>query len=213
MNIEVVDKYAKIIWNYMHMKQEIKPADIIFVLGSNDLRVADRGAEIFKENLAPLVVCSGGNGKNSDFTETEAKLFSERMIGLGVPKEKIILESNSTNTGENVIFTKNLLENMNIKVKRIIAVQKPYMERRTFATIMKQWLGVECVVNSPQISYEDYADNLDFKNRFINVMVGDLQRIKEYPKMGFQIEQEIPKDVWRAGQELIKLGYTKHIIK
>jgi hypothetical protein len=44
------------------------------------------------------------------------------------------------------------------------------------------------------------------------VMVGDLQRIKEYPKLGFQIEQEIPKDVWEAWEELVKLGYIKYLL-
>ncbi len=43
-------------------------------------------------------------------------------------------------------------------------------------------------------------------------MVGDLERIKEYPKLGFQIEQEIPDKVWEAGQELIKLGYNKFLL-
>lgn len=51
------------------------------------------------------------------------------------------------------------------------------------------------------------------KERILNVMVGDMQRIREHPKKGFQIEQDIPGDVWRAYQELVKLGYNKHLIK
>ncbi len=47
----------------------------------------------------------------------------------------------------------------------------------------------------------------------INVMVGDLQRIKIYPKKGFQIHQEIPKDVWSAYEGLVELGYIAHMIK
>lgn len=207
--MEKVDYYAKIIWDYMLMHQELEKADFIFVLGSNDLRVADRAAEIFKEGWAPLIVCSGANGKMSDFTEPEAEIFSERMINLGIPKEVIILESNSMNTGENVLFTKRFLKEDGISVKKIIAVQKPYMERRTFATIRKQWPEVECMVTSPRLSYEEYFLGLE-KDRFISTMVGDLIRIKEYPKLGFQIEQEIPEDVWQAGQELIKLGYDKY---
>lgn len=139
----------------------------------------------------------GGNGKKSHFTEPEAKLFSERMIERGVPKDKILLEPNSTNTGENVLFTKKLLKDNNIKVNKIIAIQKPYMERRTFATLSKQWPKVQLSVTSPILSFEEYYNNdLVFKKRFINVMVGDLIRIKEYPKRGFQIEQDIPEKVW-----------------
>jgi hypothetical protein len=43
-------------------------------------------------------------------------------------------------------------------------------------------------------------------------MVGDLQRIRIYPGRGFQIEQEIPEDVWQAFGKLIELGYDKHLI-
>jgi hypothetical protein len=44
-------------------------------------------------------------------------------------------------------------------------------------------------------------------------MVGDLQRVKEYAKQGFQIPQEIPGNVWKAYEELVRRGYTKHLIK
>lgn len=43
-------------------------------------------------------------------------------------------------------------------------------------------------------------------------MVGDLIRIKEYPKLGFQIEQDIPDNVWEAGKELIKYGFNKYVL-
>ena len=43
-------------------------------------------------------------------------------------------------------------------------------------------------------------------------MVGDLQRIREYPKLGYQIEQEIPAKVWRAYEKLGAAGYDKHLI-
>ena len=43
-------------------------------------------------------------------------------------------------------------------------------------------------------------------------MVGDLQRIRLYPAMGFQIHQDIPADVWDAGQELIRAGYDTRLV-
>lgn len=63
------------------------------------------------------------------------------------------------------------------------------------------------------VLYEEYAVDQIAKERFINVMVGDLQRIKEYPKLGYQIEQDIPEDVWKAWEGLIALGYTKYFLE
>jgi uncharacterized SAM-binding protein YcdF (DUF218 family) len=91
-------------------------------------------------------------------------------------------------------------------------VQKPYMERRSFATFKKHWPEKELVVTSPQISFEEYATQQISIDQFINVMVGDLQRIKVYPEKGYQIFQEIPEIVWEAYERLVSLGFDKHLI-
>jgi hypothetical protein len=43
-------------------------------------------------------------------------------------------------------------------------------------------------------------------------MVGDLQRIRLYPEKGFQIYQEIPENVMKAYEQLISMGFNKHLI-
>lgn len=212
MDWSKADKYAKLIWDYMLMHHDLKSSDAIFALGSNDIRVADRAAELYLSGLGKYVICAGGNGKASDFSRPEAEVFGEVVEKKGVPKDKIILEPNSINTGENVLFVKDLLSKRGLNFKTFILVQKPYMERRTYATFCKQWPEASCLVTSPQISYEEYGKDESFKNRFINVMVGDLQRIKEYPGLGFQIEQDIPSEVWEAWEELVKRGYTKYYL-
>jgi hypothetical protein len=96
-----------------------------------------------------------------------------------------------------------------------ILVQKPYMERRTYVTFKKQWPNAETqiFVTSPMLSYEEYTGGVTLdKDLIINIMVGDLQRIREYPKMGFQIEQDIPSDVWYYYETLIAAGYTKYLL-
>lgn len=206
---EKLDTLAKTIWDYMLMHQDLKPADAIFALGSNDSRVAERAADLYLAGLAQYVICSGGNGKASELSRPEAEIFGDIVIKKGVPSDKVILEPNSTNTGENVQFVKKLLEEKGLNFNSFILVQKPYMERRTYATFRKQWPEAECQVTSPQIPYEEYAKDESFKNKFINIMVGDLERIKEYPKLGFQIEQDIPEDVWNAWKELVEMGYTQ----
>ena len=86
------------------------------------------------------------------------------------------------------------------------------MERRTYATFRKVWPEKTAVVTSPSIAYEDYATVEIPLERVIHIMVGDLQRIRVYPARGFQIEQEIPDDVWDAYERLVALGYTDNLI-
>lgn len=213
--MEEVDKYAKIIWDYMLMHQKLEKADLILVLGSKDLSPAKRAVELYFQEYASIILFSGNHGQNPTLAKPEAEIYRDIAISMGVPENHIYIENKSTNTGENVDFSKKLIQEKNIKADKIILVQKPYMERRTFATFKKRWLEPVILVTSPQISYENYTNQNDYddKERIINRMVGDLIRIKEYPKLGFQIEQEIPEEVWQAGQELIKMGYNKYILK
>ena len=208
--MNIVDRDAKVIWDYMLMHQELRPADAILVFGSNDTRVAERAADLYLQHYAPLIIFSGKSGKNSTLGRPEADMFAEIAIARGVPEDHILREDQATNTGENIALTRKLLAEKDLDLKTFIIVQKPYMERRTYATVKKQWPEIDFAVTSPQLSFEEYPDTAHHadKDRFISVMVGDLRRIKEYPTLGFQIPQDIPDEVWRACQDLEKAGYT-----
>lgn len=214
-----IDQLAKIIWEYHHLHQPLIKADVIFALGSFDKTVGKYAAELFIKGYAPLMIFSGGKAHNDDLLSTgwnksEAEVLSEIAIKKGVPREKIILETNASNTSENIKFVKNILSEKKLDIQSFILVQKPYMERRTYATFKKQWPEKKFVVTSPQVSYENYIIKSKIsKEKTINIMVGDLQRIKEYPNKGFQIYQKIPKNVWIAYEKLVELGYTEHLIK
>ncbi|KAM7200818.1 DUF218 domain containing protein [Rhypophila sp. PSN 637] len=232
----------------------------IFTLCSLDLRVAHHAASLFlsgcsSSSLSPglgayqysHLIFSGKVGaltaNHHHFSDgrPEARVFADiaSSAPYHIPLDKIIIEPNATNTGENVRFTYALLKESGlldgsgpekVKITKFVLVQKPYMERRTFATFVKQWPGgggqiqteqgseeaeadgnVEFTVASPPLAWEDYPDADNPRDLVISIMVGDLVRIKEYPAMGYQIEQHIPDQVWEAGQRLIRAGYGRHL--
>lgn len=205
---------AKILWNYHQLHHTLKPSDCILVLGSMDTRTAERGADIYLQGYAPIIIFSGGLGKLTKdmWAETEAELFANIALDRGVPREAIFIENKSTNTGENILFTQQLLQEKNLDLTSFIVVQKPYMERRSYATFKKHWPGKELLVTSPQLSFEDYPTSDIPLEKLINMMVGDLQRIKLYPEKGFQIYQEIPVEVWGAYERLVAMGYDKQLM-
>ncbi len=212
-----MDHYARVIWDYMQLHQLPEKADAILALGSNDIRIADRAAELYHQGYAPYIICSGGIAHVNDVNATgwdvtEAEMYKRRLVELGVPDEKIILETEATNAGENARFTKSLIEKNDLQFKKLLLVHKPFMERRTYATFKRQWPELDFIITSPQLTYEEYM-NTPKKDVFINVMVGDLERIKAYPKLGYQIEQEIPAEVWQAWEYLVGQGYDKYRIK
>lgn len=208
-----IKAWAKQLWDYHHMQHILKKSDCILALGSHDLRVADRAAELYLEGWAPLLVFSGGLGNlTSDiWTVPEADQFAAIAIQKGVPESAILIENKSTNTGENITFTQKLLSAKGVNPNQFIVVQKPYMERRSYATFKKHWPEKELLVTSPQFSFEEYPTEDITMEKVINIMVGDLQRIKYYPAKGFQIAQEIPDDIWQIYEKLIAKGFNKHL--
>ena len=209
---------AETIWDYHLMKHQVAKADAILVLCSHDERVAERGVGLFHAGWAPLLIFSGGRGAITKalWDGPEAERFARIAIALNVPRERILTEANSTNTGENIEFTKRLLAQRGLELQKFIVVQKPYMERRAFATFRKLWPEKEVIVTSPQVSFREYL--AEYTNRSLSasdvvaIMVGDLQRIKLYPARGYQIAQEIPDEVWEAFEELVRAGYDKYLI-
>ncbi len=217
MNQNVLSLAEKI-WDYHKLNHSLEKSDAILVLCSHDERVAERAVELFRDDWAQLIIFSGGSGAITSklWSEPEAERFARIAVAAGVPPDKIIIEKNSTNTGDNVRFTRELLTNSGIDLQTFIVVQKPYMERRSYATFRKLWPEKDVIVTSPQINFRDYLRN--YSNAalsevdVVSIMVGDLQRIMVYPERGFQIEQEIPTEIWAAYKELVTLGFTKYLI-
>ena len=210
---------ASIIWNYHKLNHPLEKADAILVLCSHDERVVERAVELYGEDWAPLVIFSGGLGAITRklWTEPEAERFARLAIATGVPKDKVIIENRSSNTGENILYTKQLLADMGLELQKFIVVQKPYMERRSFATFRKWWPEKQVIVTSPQIGFDDYlanyANSALSPNEVVSIMVGDLQRIRVYPARGYQIEQDVPSEVIGAYDELVAEGFTKYLIQ
>ncbi|HZG26126.1 MAG TPA: YdcF family protein [Chitinophagaceae bacterium] len=207
-------EHARTLWEYHHMFHTVEKSDCILVLGSHDLRVAERGADLYLEGQAPLLVFSGGLGNftKNMWSESEAELFARIAISRGVPPQVILKEDRSTNTGENILFTRSLLEQQNLFPESFIVVQKPYMERRSYATFRKLWPDKKVLITSPQLSFDEYPTPDIPLEMIIHIMVGDLQRIKIYPGRGFQVHQDIPEAAWNAYLQLVHAGFTGHMI-
>lgn len=208
------NQLAQIVWNYLCMNEPVPRADVILVLGSHDLRVAERGAELYLEGLAPLLIFSGGFGRLTDgFVKPEAEMFADIAVEAGVPADHILIENKSTNTGENVRFSYDLLQSQGVDPERFAVVTKPYMERRALATFKKVLPEKDAFPTSPLIDFEHYPTDTISKDDVINIMLGDLQRIKVYPDLGYQIPMAIPDEVWNAFEQLVARGYNQHVIK
>ena len=199
----------------MKLNQPLQKADCLLIMGSHDLRVAEYGARLFLDGWAPMMVFSGGLGNltRNLWDEPEARKFAQIAVQMGVPTEKILIEEESTNTGENIILSRQLFQSNSIDPASILLVHKPYMERRALGTFQKLWPGKQAQVTSPPLTMEEYPNEDICMEEMINIMVGDFQRILIYPQKGFQIEQPQTKEAIKSFQSLIQYGFTQHMMR
>jgi uncharacterized SAM-binding protein YcdF (DUF218 family) len=100
---------------YSH-KEVPKNADYLIVLGARvkgtvpSLAFASRinaAAEYLKNNKDSFVIASGGKGPGEDISEAES--IRRELVNQGINETRIILEDQSTDTYENINFSKKLI--------------------------------------------------------------------------------------------------------
>ncbi|HEU4913789.1 MAG TPA: hypothetical protein VFT16_00075 [Candidatus Saccharimonadales bacterium] len=90
---------------------------------------------------------------------------------------------------------------------------QPYMERRAYATGKKLFPEMDIQMASPEVSYEAYPTADVPKNLMLNIMVGEVYRIQNYPAKGFTIVQDVPERVLLAAHKLTAMDYSEQLPK
>lgn len=205
---------VEVLWNYHDMHHAVRPADVGIGLGSHDLGVATCAADLYLQGLFPLIVFTGANAPTtvSRFPRGEAVHYKEHAVERGIPDEAVLIEPRATNTGENFTYTRALLTGHGIVITSAVLISRPYQQRRAYATCKKLWPEIEITCASLPLSLDDYVESIGDVDRVINMLVGDTQRITEYAKKGFAIEQPYPDEVRAAFECLVDAGYTSRLI-
>ncbi len=206
------------LWEYMRLKEKIRPCDIILGLGSYDENIPIRAAELYKAGFGKKIIFSGGLGRLTEdyFIQTEAEIFRDIAVSLGVPSGDIYIENESSNTGENFHMTDDLIHEENLDVSSILVVTKPAVERRVRAAFDMQMPNYKGIITSPKISFRDYmcyyySQGFPLES-IISITVGDAQRLMVYYYEGYQKFVNIPVWVIEAYNKLCEAGYDYYVV-
>ncbi len=127
----------------------IKHPDYIIILGSGLIgdkvppllaQRLEKGKMMYEQfNNHPKIVVSGGQGVDEPITEAEA--MAQYLRQVGIPQEDIIIEQQSTNTLENLRFSKVILDEKREKNYRCLVVTNSFHSLR--AGIYMRKLGIK----------------------------------------------------------------------
>ena len=208
----------QVIWDYLGMHMEPVKADCIVGFGNFNEDIPRRAAQLYHEGYADKILFTGGLGRNTVglLPESEADRFARVAMACGVPDEAILREDRSTNTKENIIFTREMLAERGLPHAHLLGVHQPFMERRICAAFGVYWPEVRLTVTSPQVTIPEYLKRAQEQGltpkAAIDVIVGDFQRMDVYAKLGYQLPQHIPEEAWLAFRELVAMGYDGQLV-
>lgn len=216
-------------------KYQILKADMLILFGGSIPYACDIVGKAILNNIAENFMIVGGEGHTTESLrqavhnaypeiitagKREADVISE-YIRLKYNIDKILIERNSTNCGNNVIYALDVMKQNNLYANNLIIVQDSTMQRRMDAGFRKYLKGLEVKL----INFASYKVKVQVKNeklviepsdiwgmwdieKYISLLMGEIPRILDnadgYGPKGknYIAHVDIPVEVLKAFEEL-----------
>ena len=195
---EDITKNLRIVLDFLTTstpKESLPVCDAVFLFGSSKTdQIPKSGANLFTQGLARKIICSGKHAMR--FTSgpsgfpTEADWYADVLRKEGIPQEAIILEKESTNTLENVLFGISTCHKQSFYPKSLILCPIPPLCCRSLATFQKQFPEIQVFGYTFEFPIEDYLSPDRIKR-----VLGEFERFDEYAAKGDMIKVDVPQDV------------------
>lgn len=186
--------------DFLGVGETPQKADVIFVYGHFEDKIAHKAADLFKEGYAPKILIAGRKTRHipEEFA-TEAQYFKSLIMQAGVPEDAIILEEKSTNTLEDTVFGMRTLQEQGIEPRKVILCAHVHLLRRAKATFKQHFPTVETFA----VPYEihDLEDEFWIQDR-ISRMLLEFDRMKEFAEKGDIAHVDVPKEIKEAAQNV-----------
>lgn len=207
MKQELIERCGRILWQYEILnvgKDGITQADAIIAAGCNMLEVAEFAAKLAMEDYAPTLICSGyKGGATINWRLSEADTFKQIAEKTGF-QGQILVEDKSTNTGDNLIYSQELLSELGYPSLNLIVVCFPVVQRRVQAIAKLKLPGVDVQIAAPQVPFEEFPREILYP-----IMMGEVWRNIVYPAKGFQSKEPVPLEALLSYTILYLSGFRR----
>ncbi|MEG2931161.1 MAG: YdcF family protein [Ruthenibacterium sp.] len=212
-------------------------ADLLLLMGGSIPHGCRFAGQLYRAGLAKRMMTIGGVGHTTaafcaqmqrvfpqlDTAEKpEGALMRDYLaLAFEIPAKEILVESSSTNCGENVRFAREILEKEGRMPKTAIVLHDSTMQRRMGATMEKEWadFGVTCVhYASYTVKLIPCGDTLRFEpnnilglwepEHYMSLLLSEIPRLRDDAQgygprgCGFLAHVEVPQAVLDAYERL-----------
>jgi hypothetical protein len=135
--------FVRIVWDYLQLKQDPVPADVIVVFGTNDLRVARFADGLYQDGFGRSLVCTGGMAHQGDllatnWPKTEAEMYADEAVAMGAPpRPRPDRAAGRQYRGEHPLHPRTAATAT--APRSLLLATKPFMQRRVWAARAVEW--------------------------------------------------------------------------
>ncbi|MBU2592618.1 MAG: YdcF family protein [Patescibacteria group bacterium] len=171
--------------DFLFLPANLEKAELIFVFGHSYLSTMDEVKKLYDKKYSNRILITGhSKGRLKDI---EADRFFKRGGELGIPEKIFLLERKATNTKENILFSKPIIEKeIGFKnIKTILFVCKTFHTRRVLMTARKFFPANIKFCFYPVIDERNIQKNNWWKDDIArNRVLEEIKRIGEYALRG-----------------------------
>lgn len=121
-----------------------------------------QAANLYHQGIIKKIIMTGGNGTFTKDQPAETVFVYDQLLKNGIPKEAILLESNSRNTYENAVFTKKLVDSLQLKGTLVLITSAVHMPRSE-----KLFRKVGFSIQPYPCNYSVYPERFKFEDTFV----------------------------------------------
>jgi DUF218 domain len=152
---------------------------------------ADDIVRLYRRSYFDNLIISGGVTPGD--TRPEATIMAQELRMRGLPTDIMSLETEATNTGQNVVFGRERM--LGVSIPRLLLIGKISSARRYIMTVRKQWPEIAQLccyrVNYFGCDEQHWWRHREFRTRVIT----EARKIRTYIALGYISEISIVNDL------------------
>ncbi|KWR77251.1 hypothetical protein RM96_31945 [Cupriavidus sp. IDO] len=175
--------------DYISPETEICRSQFALMFGSRHAQheMIDAALALFRAGYYETLVIAGGMTRGSKISG--ATEIADKLVSSGLSWASIVLEEESSNTGENIRNTRHMMNHFGLH--ELLLIGQIYAKRRYVMTIKRQWPEIERVscatVNYFGVDRLQWWKSLTLRSHIL----GERRKIKEYLQRGYLLEVEV----------------------
>lgn len=142
-------------WDYLTEADKLEKADLIFVFGGNNPSRVEMAVDLYGKGFADKIMFTGRTPSYIETGIIEAERDKNSAVKKGVSEEKILTETESINTPQNVLNSVKIFEELNFWPEKVILVTFSYHMRRAYLTFKAVADWSPKLIRSPSVGKYD----------------------------------------------------------